>query len=164
MQTDVLNSTPASRHRERHRMARVAWLRAAVLGANDGLLLTASLIVDTELVDLARERRELASDGPAEQAELATIYAECGLTLALARQVAEQLMAKEAPAWRGGTAGCALGRPRDACLRAGRATARGPGLGSPRRPRLAVSPSDAGGVLYGHRRSAPPQSRFSKRA
>jgi VIT1/CCC1 family predicted Fe2+/Mn2+ transporter len=30
---------------ERHRMARIGWLRAAVLGANDGILSTASLMV-----------------------------------------------------------------------------------------------------------------------
>jgi len=33
------------RHRERHRTGRVAWLRAAVLGANDGIVSTASLLV-----------------------------------------------------------------------------------------------------------------------
>ena len=33
------------RHRERHRTARIGWLRAAVLGANDGLISTASLVV-----------------------------------------------------------------------------------------------------------------------
>jgi VIT1/CCC1 family predicted Fe2+/Mn2+ transporter len=33
------------RHRERHRSARVGWLRAAVLGANDGILSTASLVL-----------------------------------------------------------------------------------------------------------------------
>jgi VIT1/CCC1 family predicted Fe2+/Mn2+ transporter len=32
-------------HRERHASQRVGWLRAAVLGANDGLLSTASLLV-----------------------------------------------------------------------------------------------------------------------
>lgn len=32
-------------HSELHRVGRVAWLRAAVLGANDGLISTASLIV-----------------------------------------------------------------------------------------------------------------------
>ncbi len=31
--------------KERHRMARVGWLRAAVLGANDGILSTASLVL-----------------------------------------------------------------------------------------------------------------------
>jgi VIT1/CCC1 family predicted Fe2+/Mn2+ transporter len=31
--------------RERHRINRVGWLRAAVLGANDGLLSTSSLIL-----------------------------------------------------------------------------------------------------------------------
>ncbi|MES2686275.1 MAG: VIT family protein [Pseudomonadota bacterium] len=33
------------RHLERHRTARIGWLRAAVLGANDGIVSTASLIV-----------------------------------------------------------------------------------------------------------------------
>jgi VIT1/CCC1 family predicted Fe2+/Mn2+ transporter len=33
------------RHRERHRTDRIGWLRAAVLGANDGIVSTASLIV-----------------------------------------------------------------------------------------------------------------------
>ncbi len=33
------------RHQERHKIGRLGWLRAAVLGANDGLLSTASLIV-----------------------------------------------------------------------------------------------------------------------
>ncbi|MEO8213100.1 MAG: VIT family protein [Myxococcales bacterium] len=32
-------------HRERHRTARIGWLRAAVLGANDGIVSTASLVV-----------------------------------------------------------------------------------------------------------------------
>nr|WP_307688818.1 VIT family protein [Variovorax ginsengisoli] len=35
----------ARRHVERHRTARIGWLRAAVLGANDGIVSTASLIV-----------------------------------------------------------------------------------------------------------------------
>ena len=33
------------RHRERHRTGRIGWLRAAVLGANDGILSTASLLL-----------------------------------------------------------------------------------------------------------------------
>ncbi len=33
------------RHRERHRTERTGWLRAAVLGANDGILSTASLVL-----------------------------------------------------------------------------------------------------------------------
>src|SRR5690349_20980233 len=32
------------KHRERHRTERIGWLRAAVLGANDGIVSTASLI------------------------------------------------------------------------------------------------------------------------
>lgn len=33
------------RHPERHRMHRIGWLRAAVLGANDGIVSTASLVL-----------------------------------------------------------------------------------------------------------------------
>lgn len=123
------------RHLEQHRTTHVGWLRAAVLGANDGLISTASLVVgvaasgvprsailisgvaglvagtmsmaageyvsvssqaDTEGADLARERRELASDEVSERAELAAIYVERGLTPSLAALVAEQLMGKDA--------------------------------------------------------------------
>jgi VIT1/CCC1 family predicted Fe2+/Mn2+ transporter len=122
-------------HRERHRTERIGWLRAAVLGANDGIVSTASLIVgvaaaraasheilvagvaglvagamsmaageyvsvssqsDTEQADLARERRELATDQPAELAELTAIYLKRGLDSSLAKQVAEQLTAHDA--------------------------------------------------------------------
>ena len=33
------------RHREQHRTGRIGWLRAAVLGANDGIVSTASLVI-----------------------------------------------------------------------------------------------------------------------
>ena len=122
-------------HRENHFVSRIGWLRAAVLGANDGIISTASLIVgvaaatasqsevliagvaglvagamsmaageyvsvssqsDTEQADLARERAEL-SDNPAfELDELASIYVERGVDQDLARQVARQLMTKDA--------------------------------------------------------------------
>jgi VIT1/CCC1 family predicted Fe2+/Mn2+ transporter len=36
---------PPRRHAERHRSSRIGWLRAAVLGANDGIVSTASLVV-----------------------------------------------------------------------------------------------------------------------
>jgi len=36
---------PRMSHRERHRSERIGWLRAAVLGANDGIVSTASLVV-----------------------------------------------------------------------------------------------------------------------
>jgi VIT1/CCC1 family predicted Fe2+/Mn2+ transporter len=39
------------RHRERHRARRVGWLRAAVLGANDGIVSTASLLVGVAAAD-----------------------------------------------------------------------------------------------------------------
>ena len=38
-------STRTSRHRERHRADRIGWLRAAVLGANDGIVSTTSLVL-----------------------------------------------------------------------------------------------------------------------
>jgi VIT1/CCC1 family predicted Fe2+/Mn2+ transporter len=122
-------------HSERHRSEHIGWLRAAVLGANDGIVSTASLILgvaaagaeghgvvvagvaglvagsmsmaagefvsvssqaDTEEADLARERKELAADSTGEHAELAGIYVARGLEPALARQVADQLMARDA--------------------------------------------------------------------
>jgi vacuolar iron transporter family protein len=39
-------------HREFHRVDRVGWLRAAVLGANDGLISTASLVMGVAAADL----------------------------------------------------------------------------------------------------------------
>jgi VIT1/CCC1 family predicted Fe2+/Mn2+ transporter len=120
---------------EAHRTGRIGWLRAAVLGANDGVVSTASLILgvaaahathsavlvagvaglvagamsmaageyvsvssqsDTEKADLNRERRELATDPASEHAELEEIYVKRGLDPDLARQVAEQLMARDA--------------------------------------------------------------------
>ena len=38
------NRTPR-RHREHHRTSRIGWLRAAVLGANDGIVSTGSLML-----------------------------------------------------------------------------------------------------------------------
>ncbi len=42
------------RHREQHRSARIGWLRVAVLGANDGIVSTASLIVGVAAATDAR--------------------------------------------------------------------------------------------------------------
>jgi VIT1/CCC1 family predicted Fe2+/Mn2+ transporter len=41
-------------HRERHRSERIGWLRAAVLGANDGIVSTASLVVGVASANAAR--------------------------------------------------------------------------------------------------------------
>jgi VIT1/CCC1 family predicted Fe2+/Mn2+ transporter len=123
------------KRRERHRAGNSGWLRAAVLGADDGILSTASLVLgvaaahgsrggvliagvaglaagamsmaageyvsvhsqaDTEQADLALEREELRSDEKGEHRELAAIYVGRGLDPALARQVADQLMAHDA--------------------------------------------------------------------
>ena len=111
----------AIRHIERHRSERIGWLRASVLGvagagaARSSVLLTgvAGLVAgamsmaageyvsvgsqaDTEEADLARERRELATQDESERAELAGIYVARGLEPALAKQVADQLMAHDA--------------------------------------------------------------------
>jgi VIT1/CCC1 family predicted Fe2+/Mn2+ transporter len=122
-------------HTERHLVERIGWLRAAVLGANDGIISTASLILgvasaaasrtdilltgvaglvagamsmaageyvsvssqaDTEHADLAREKRELADDPAFEREELAELYVARGVEVGLAREVAKQLMAKDA--------------------------------------------------------------------
>ncbi len=41
------------RHQERHRTDRIGWLRAAVLGANDGIVSTASLVVGVAAANAA---------------------------------------------------------------------------------------------------------------
>lgn len=51
---------------------------------------------DTEQADLARERGELRADDKGEHKELAAIYINRGLDPALAKEVAEQLMAHDA--------------------------------------------------------------------
>ncbi len=127
--------TSAGAHKEVHYVNRAGWLRAAVLGANDGLISTASLIVgvaasasgrseiltaafagwaagalsmaageyvsvssqaDLERADLDRERHALAAEPAAETEELADIYVRRGLEPDLAREVARQLMARDA--------------------------------------------------------------------
>jgi len=42
------------RHAEKHRTQRIGWLRAAVLGANDGIVSTASLIVGVAAAEASR--------------------------------------------------------------------------------------------------------------
>jgi len=46
----------ATWHVERHRTAHIGWLRAAVLGANDGLISTASLVVGYGHEDATQEQ------------------------------------------------------------------------------------------------------------
>jgi VIT1/CCC1 family predicted Fe2+/Mn2+ transporter len=122
-------------NKARHRTGRIGWLRAAVLGANDGILSTSSLLLgvaaahathsnvlvagvaglvagamsmaageyvsvqsqaDTEQADLAVERAELKADDKGEHKELMAIYVARGLEPALAKQVAQRLMAHDA--------------------------------------------------------------------
>src|SRR5215813_13417016 len=42
------------RHHERHRSERVGWLRAAVLGANDGIVSTAGLVIGVAAATTSR--------------------------------------------------------------------------------------------------------------
>lgn len=42
------------RHMEQHRMHRIGWLRAAVMGANDGIVSTASLVVGVAAAQASR--------------------------------------------------------------------------------------------------------------
>ena len=51
---------------------------------------------DTEQADLGRERKELSQNVAFEEEELAQIYVQRGVETNLARQVAQQLMAKDA--------------------------------------------------------------------
>lgn len=48
------------RHGERHRTERIGWLRAAVLGANDGIVSTASLVVGVAAAQTATQDIMLA--------------------------------------------------------------------------------------------------------
>ena len=48
------------RHQERHRSERIGWLRAAVLGADDGILSTASLVVGVAAAGSSRHQIVLA--------------------------------------------------------------------------------------------------------
>ncbi len=121
--------------KENHKIKHIGWLRAAVLGANDGIVSTASLVIgvaaanashssvlltavaglvagamsmatgeyvsvssqsDTEAAALNEERAEIHQNEAAERRELAAIYVKRGLGLALARQVADQLMDHDA--------------------------------------------------------------------
>ena len=41
------------KHKEAHRTHRIGWLRAAVLGANDGIVSTASLLVGVAMANAA---------------------------------------------------------------------------------------------------------------
>jgi len=49
-----------TRHWERHRTQRIGWLRAAVLGANDGIVSTASLLLGVAAADASRDSVLLA--------------------------------------------------------------------------------------------------------
>ncbi|CAL95269.1 VIT family protein [Azoarcus olearius] len=51
---------PRHRHREHHRTERIGWLRAAVLGANDGIVSTASLMVGVAAANADRAGLMLA--------------------------------------------------------------------------------------------------------
>ena len=45
----------SNRHIERHRTSRIGWLRAAVLGANDGIVSTASLLVGVAAASVSHQ-------------------------------------------------------------------------------------------------------------
>jgi VIT1/CCC1 family predicted Fe2+/Mn2+ transporter len=120
---------------DRHKLGTAGWLRAAVLGANDGIVSTSSLLLglaaahtshtglmlsgtaalvagamsmaageyvsvhsqaDVETAALKQERAELKADFAGERHELTEIYVRRGLDSALARRVADQLMAHDA--------------------------------------------------------------------
>ncbi len=118
-----------------HKSERISWIRAVVLGANDGIVSTASLIIavaasqaagdnlftvgmaglvagalsmaageyvsvssqtDIEKAELALEKSHIQQNWTLEVEELANIYHERGVEPQLAKQVAEQLMEKDA--------------------------------------------------------------------
>ena len=159
------------RDHERHQLTAIGWLRASVLGANDGIVSTSSLIIgvaaahagrqtillsgvsglvagamsmaigeyvsvhsqaDTEAAALDQERAELKADFAGESRELTDIYVHRGLDRALARQVAEQLMAHDALGAHArdelGLSAASLARPLQAALASAMSFATGAAL------------------------------------
>jgi len=74
----------------------VAGLVAGAMSMAAGEYVSVSSQADTEHADLAREKRELADDPGFETEELAQLYVARGVGVGLAREVAKQLMAKDA--------------------------------------------------------------------
>ena len=77
-------------------IAGVAGLVAGAMSMAAGEYVSVSSQSETEKADLAREREELRENVEFEQGELAEIYVKRGVDQALARRVAQQLMAKDA--------------------------------------------------------------------
>jgi VIT1/CCC1 family predicted Fe2+/Mn2+ transporter len=77
-------------------VAGVAGLVAGAMSMAAGEYVSVSSQSDTEHADLARERKELGENPESELDELAEIYVQRGVDQAVARQVAQQLMAKDA--------------------------------------------------------------------
>ena len=77
-------------------IAGVAALAAGAMSMAAGEYVSVSSQSDTEQADLARERKELSENPEFELDELAEIYVKRGVDQPLARQVAQQLMAKNA--------------------------------------------------------------------
>lgn len=77
-------------------VAGIAGLVAGAMSMAAGEYVSVSSQSDTENADLDRERAELATQPELEREELAAIYVKRGVNPALARQVADQLMAKDA--------------------------------------------------------------------
>ncbi len=77
-------------------VAGVAGLVAGAMSMAAGEYVSVSTQSDTEQADIARERLELSANPEFEVAELADIYIQRGLDAPLAKQVAVQLMAKDA--------------------------------------------------------------------
>jgi VIT1/CCC1 family predicted Fe2+/Mn2+ transporter len=138
LEDDASMATESRTHAEPQREnlnQRLNWLRAGVLGANDGIVSVAGIVIgvagasvsqgaiglaglaglvagalsmaageyvsvstqrDTEEALIAKEKRELETMPEAELDELAAIYQEKGLSAPLARQVAEELTARNA--------------------------------------------------------------------
>jgi VIT1/CCC1 family predicted Fe2+/Mn2+ transporter len=130
--SDVIASEEFQRSSMAHKLN---WLRAGVLGANDGIVSTAGLIFgvaganadgnaifiagvaalvagsismaggeytsvsaqkDSEIAAIAKEKKELKENPEAELRELAWFYEQKGMSPKLAKQVAEELSAKDA--------------------------------------------------------------------
>ncbi len=92
----IIGVASASTEHNQILIAGVAGIAAGAMSMAAGEYVSVSSQSDTEQADLARERKELAEMPEAELNELTKIYMDRGLEEPLAREVATQLMKRDA--------------------------------------------------------------------
>lgn len=92
----IVGVAAANADRKAVLIAGMAGLVAGAMSMAAGEYVSVSSQADTEQADLSREQQELLDNIKGEKKELTNIYVKRGLEPALAAEVAEQLMAKDA--------------------------------------------------------------------